>query len=142
VQEATSTKYSRVALIVFLTIAAPLYAQAPGAREVSATGGLARITGEAIPVSSGWGGASFAVRIGRGHIKFDYEHFRRFFSNDHAGIDGPDQREQFHLIGAGWLIEWEPRGFRPFFQVGGIFGIQTSSFDSLYAARFPGLAGR
>ena len=67
-------KFSPVALAAVMNIAVPLYAQAPGAHEVSASGGIASIGGDdAATVSSPWVGASYAIRAGRGYIKFDYE---------------------------------------------------------------------
>ena len=49
-------KFSPVALAAVMNIAVPLYAQAPGAHEVSASGGIASIGGDdAATVSSPWG---------------------------------------------------------------------------------------
>ena len=135
--------FSPGALAAFLSIAgaAPMYAQSPGALQISGTGGLARIAGEAAPVSSAWRGASFAVRAENGYLKFDYEHFRRYFANDFGVVDGPDQREQFHLIGAGWVIESMPGRVTPFFQAGATFGIQTSNRERTKDLIGPALSG-
>ena len=117
-------------LLLAMALAGQVSAQAPATHEISFSGGLARIEGDdSATESTAWGGGSFAVHAGRGFMRLEYEYFRRTFENVIVGIDFPDENEHFHLIGAGWLIERGNGRFKPFFQVGGTFAIQSSNLN-------------
>src|SRR5262245_38629590 len=96
--------------------------------QVSGIGGYGHITGEDVREQfASTVGVSLNLRLYRPEIKIDYEYV-------------PWDREgALHLIGAGWLIQADPKPTRPFFQIGWVFGAEPNA-GFVSADKFMGLA--
>ena len=118
---------NKVGIVVFLIlgIAADGLARQT---QLSGIGGYGRIEGEDVREQSAAAvGVSWNLRLFGPDIKIDYEYIAW------------DREGPLHLIGAGWLIQGDPKPTRPFFQFGWVFGIEPESSPRV-ADKFMGLA--